>query len=114
MQALACRRLVFDIETAPATDLRKAPPTIAQAVAKTAERMECDEGKVMALSPFFGHVVSLAIGDADHEPETMPVTVLVVPPPKASRRDLPEWVRPVSERELLETFWGWPPSPSRW
>jgi predicted PolB exonuclease-like 3'-5' exonuclease len=57
--------VVFDIETVPATDLRKAPPTIAQAVTKYADRQEWDEAKVMSLSPYFGQVVSLAVGDGE-------------------------------------------------
>jgi DNA polymerase elongation subunit (family B) len=106
VRELACASLVIDIETVPTTDLRKAPPTIAQAVSKAAEAREYDEAKVMGLSPFFGQVVSLAVGDADKDPSVMPVTVFVVPPPAHAQQKLPSFVQAVSERELLETFWG--------
>lgn len=102
----ACPTLVIDIETVPTVDLRKAPPTIAQAVSKTAERREYDEAKVMGLSPFFGQVVSLAVGDGSKDPHDMPVTVFVVPPAGRTLPSLPEWIVPVSEKELLEAFWG--------
>jgi predicted PolB exonuclease-like 3'-5' exonuclease len=106
VQRLACRTMVFDIETVPTVDLRKAPASIAQAVSKTAERREYDETKVMALSPFFGQVVSLAVGDGERDPRDMPVTVFVVPPPGRPLPPLPEWVVGVSEAELLHAFWG--------
>lgn len=103
---LLCDTLVFDIETVPAHDLRKAPPTIAQAVAKTAERNEWDQAKVMSLSPYFGQIVSLAVGDGEQDPRTQDVTVFVVPPPGASLAALPSWIRPVTEVDLLRAFWA--------
>ncbi len=103
---LLCETLVFDIETVPAVDLRRAPPTIAQAVAKTAERNEWDQAKVMSLSPYFGQIVSLAVGDGEQDPRTQDVTVLVVPPPGAAVASLPSWIRPVTEVELLRAFWA--------
>ncbi|MFO0635385.1 MAG: ribonuclease H-like domain-containing protein [Nannocystaceae bacterium] len=106
---LVCDVLVFDIETVPAVDLRKAPPTIAQAVAKHAERNEWDQAKVMSLSPYFGQVVSLAVGNGEQDPRTQDVTVFVVPPAGASAQaqaSLPHWIRPVSEVELLQAFWS--------
>lgn len=102
----ACATLVIDIETVPTVDLRKAPASIAQAVSKTAERREYDEAKVMGLSPFFGQIVSLAVGDGSQDPSEMPVTVFVVPPSGRTLTDLPPFVVSVSEKELLETFWG--------
>jgi predicted PolB exonuclease-like 3'-5' exonuclease len=105
---LLCDVLVFDIETVPAHDLRKAPSTIAQAVAKHAERNEWDVSKVMSLSPYLGQVVSLAVGNGDQDPRTQDVTVFVVPPPgmgPAQIALLPSWIRPVSEPELLRAFW---------
>ncbi len=110
---LLCDVMVFDIETVPAVDLRKAPPTIAQAVAKHAERNEWDQAKVMSLSPYFGQVVSLAVGNGDQDPRTQDVTVFVVPPagghgtgPQPSTAALPHWIRPVSEVDLLRAFWA--------
>jgi predicted PolB exonuclease-like 3'-5' exonuclease len=109
---LRCDVLVFDIETVPAVDLRKVPPTIAQAVAKQAERNEWDQGKVMSLSPYFGQIVSLAVGDGEQDPRAMEVTVFVVPPPNhsaafaADTSKLPAWIRPVGEAELLRAFWA--------
>jgi predicted PolB exonuclease-like 3'-5' exonuclease len=106
VRRLACSTLVIDIETVPTVDLRKAPASIAQAVSKTAERREYDEAKVMGLSPFFGQIVSLAVGDGDRDPGEMPVTVFVVPPSGRPAGDLPSFVESVSEKELLEAFWG--------
>jgi len=104
---LLCDVLVFDIETVPAVDLRKAPPTIAQAVSKHAERNEWDEGKVMSLSPWLGQVVSLAVGNGEQDPRTQDVTVFVVVPPHVtSLPALPHWIRPVTEVELLRAFWA--------
>ena len=103
---LQCNSLVIDIETVPTVDLRKAPPTIAQAVSKSAEQREYDEAKVMGLSPFFGQVVSLAVGDGDKDPSVMPVTVFVVPPRGHEGDKLPPWIHAVSEKELLEAFWS--------
>jgi predicted PolB exonuclease-like 3'-5' exonuclease len=98
--------VVFDIETVPATDLRKAPPTIAQAVTKYADRQEWDETKVMSLSPYFGQVVSLAVGDGEAPLDEQAVTVFVVPPPDIELGDLPDYMRPVSEADLLRAFWA--------
>lgn len=98
--------VVFDIETVPATDLRKAPPTIAQAVTKYADRQEWDESKVMSLSPYFGQVVSLAVGDGEVPLEEQEVTVFVVPPPDVELGELPGWMRAVSEADLLRAFWA--------
>ncbi len=98
--------LVFDIETVPAVDLRKVPSTVAQAVTKYADRQDWDEGKVMSLSPYFGKVVSLAIGDGEVDPDQQAVTVFVVPPDDMELPELPEWVRPVTEQEMLLAFWA--------
>ena len=103
---LACNSLVIDIETVPTVDLRAAPASIAQAVSKSAAQREYDEAKVMGLSPFFGQVVSLAVGDGDKEPSSMPVTVFVVLPAGREAPSLPPWVHAVSEKELLEAFWS--------
>jgi hypothetical protein len=114
---LLCDVLVFDIETVPATDLRKAPPTIAGAVSKHAERNEWDEGKVMSLSPWLGQCVSLAVGNGEQDPRTQDVTVFVVAPPHAAPspplqvanatvKTNPHWIRVVTEVELLRAFWA--------
>ena len=134
IEGLRCKTLVFDIETVPAVDLRKVPPTIAQAVSKSAERGDGDEGKVMSLSPLFGKVVSLAVGEgelpvapvANIEASTEAsaeegagadetgglgstvadgVQVLVVPPKGRENAEFPPWIRPMSEPELLRAFW---------
>jgi hypothetical protein len=102
---LICSTLVFDIETVPAVDLRKAPPTIGQAVAKSAERHDWDDAKVMSLSPYFGKVVSLAVGDGEQDSRTQDVTVFVVGPDEGEPKGLPSWIRLVSEAELLRAFW---------
>lgn len=108
IEGLSLKTLVFDIETVPATDLRKAPPTIAQAVAKQVERNEWDQSKVMSLSPWFGQVVSLAVGDGEEDPRTQEVTVFVVPPPGTPDAALRHsgWIRSVTEPQLLRAFWA--------
>jgi predicted PolB exonuclease-like 3'-5' exonuclease len=122
---LACRTLVFDIETVPAVERRSLPTTVAESLARAAERFESDEAKVMGLSPYFGKVVSLAVADADEVDDGPPreageggasgprgrggearVTAFVVPNPEAPAAPLPAWVRPVSEPELLEAWWA--------
>lgn len=104
---ILCKTLVFDIETAPAVDIRKEPSTIAQSVAKVAERKDWDQSKVMSLSPYFGKVISLAVGDGEQDPRTMEVTVFVVLPEgvEVDVGALPAWIRPVSEKDLLRAFW---------
>jgi DNA polymerase elongation subunit (family B) len=106
VRELQCQSLVVDIETVPTVDLREAPATIAQKVTQAAAQREYDEAKVMGLSPFFGQVVSLAVGDGDKDPSVMPVTVFVVPPRGHEGDKLPPWIHAVSEKELLEAFWS--------
>jgi hypothetical protein len=102
---LFCETLVFDIETVPAMQRRKLPPTIAESLAKYSQNKDWEEAKAMGMSPFFGKVVSLAVGDGEQPLAEQRVTVLVVPPDGAATDDLPDWVRPMSERELLESWW---------
>lgn len=104
---LRCRTLVFDIETVPAFDPAELPEAIAKNVARTAERWhEGDEAKVMGLSPYFGKVVSLAIGDGDRAPDEQSVTVLAVAPPESTPSEsTPSWIRLMSEADLLRSFW---------
>jgi predicted PolB exonuclease-like 3'-5' exonuclease len=106
LPALACRTLVFDIETVPDGGIRDMPPTIVKSLTEFAKRKDIDETAVRGLSPFFGKVVSLAFGDAELEADAQPITALVVPRPQDDISTLPAWARPVSERELLEAFWG--------
>lgn len=103
---ILCDTLVFDIETVPDTDLRKAPSTIAQAVAKWAERGESDEAKVMSLSPLFGKVVSLALGEGESPLEDQKITTLIVPPPGREDDEFPPNMRPMSEPDLMRAFWA--------
>ncbi len=107
IEDLRCKTLVFDIETVPAIDLSAEPEAIARAVSKAAERMQGDTDKAMGLSPYFGKVVSIAIGEGDgddSETET-PVTVLAVAPPGREDAEYPPWIRIMSEAELLRSFW---------
>lgn len=106
LPALACRTLVFDIETVPDGGIRDMPPTIVKSLTEFAKRKDIDETAVRGLSPFFGKVVSLAFGDAELPADEQPITALVVPRPQDDASTLPEWARPVSEQELLEAFWG--------
>ncbi len=103
---LTCRSLVFDIETVPDSELRDMPPTIVKTLSEHCERNERDQGLVMGLSPFFGKTVSLAFGEGEADPEEQEVTVLVVPPDNWQADDIPGWIRPVSEAELLSSFWA--------
>ncbi|MFO7566648.1 MAG: ribonuclease H-like domain-containing protein [Enhygromyxa sp.] len=102
VEGLHCKTLVFDIETVPGIELAEAPEAVAKSIQRAAERGECEAEKVMSLSPYFGKVVSLAFCDAD-EPER--VTALVVPPAGRERDSYPEWIRAMSEAELLRSFW---------
>src|SRR5690606_21511090 len=106
VEDLCCRTLVFDIETVPALDRRDLPPTVAEALADNAQRKEMEPQAVMGMSPFFGKVVSLAIGDGDAEPGGEDVTVLAVPPDGVELADCPPWLRPMSEADLLRAFWA--------
>ena len=110
VEDLICRALVFDIETVPALDRRELPSTVAEALSDSAAKKEMDTSAVMGLSPFFGKVVSLAIGDGDAEPgsEADTVTVLAVPPEgfEPPPEGVPDQVRLMSEQELLRAFWA--------
>ena len=106
VEDLICKTLVFDIETVPATDKRKVPATIAESLGKYADRKEMDTHAVMGLSPFFGKVISLAFGEGDVDIAEQKVTVLVVPPPdRKEDLDYPDWIRPMTEVDLLRAFW---------
>lgn len=100
-----CRFLVFDVETVPAYDRRDLPTTVAETVARHAEKHNREESMVMALSPFLGKVVSLAFTDGAKSPGDREVKALVVPPPGSEDDALPEWMQPMEEAELLRAFW---------
>ena len=110
VEDLICRTLVFDIETVPALDRRELPSTVAEALSDNAAKKEMDTSAVMGMSPFFGKVVSLAIGDGDAEPGSGgdEVTVLAVPPEGFEEPDggVPKHVRLMSEEDLLRAFWA--------
>jgi hypothetical protein len=99
---LACRTLVFDIETVPATERRLLPPTVGEKLARHAEQQKLEPDAVMGLSPLFGKIVSLAF--CDGERDDAPVHAFVVPPDGAPP-ELPGWIRPVGEPDLLRAFW---------
>jgi len=108
VEDLICRTLVFDIETVPALDSRELPSTVAVALSDNAAKKEMDTAAVMGMSPFFGKVVSLAIGDGDAEPgsDADQVTVLAVPPEGFDTSGAPPWLRYMSEPDLLRAFWA--------
>lgn len=106
VEDLCCRTLVFDIETVPALDRRELPPTVAEALSDNATRKEMEPAAVMGMSPFFGKVVSLAVGDGDAAAGADDVTVLAVPPDGTTIADCPKWLRPMSEADLLRSFWA--------
>lgn len=106
VEDLRCKTLVFDIETVPGVALDEAPEVVRKAVERGAERMDGNADKVMSLSPYFGKVVSLAIGEGETAAgEDARVTVLVVPPPGCDTSSFPDWIRPMSELELVRSFW---------
>ena len=107
LPSLRCDTLVFDIETVPAHDLRQLPATIVKSLTEHAERRDMDQAAVMGLSPWFGKVVTLAFGEGLSDPDDQDVTVLAVPNQDDDLGpDTPSWVHPVSERELLQSFWS--------
>lgn len=101
----ACRSLVFDIETVPNAEIRELPPTIVKTLSEHCERQERDQAMVMGLSPYFGKAISLAFAEGETDLDQQEVTVLVVPPTGADVSELPDWIRPMSEAELLQCFW---------
>ncbi len=106
VEDLACRTLVFDIETVPAFERRELPPTVQEALTQYSERREQDPDKTMGLSPFFSRVVSLAVADGDAEVGQEDVTVLFVPPDGVTIPEPPSWLRPMTEPDLLRAFWA--------
>jgi predicted PolB exonuclease-like 3'-5' exonuclease len=103
IDGLHCKTLVFDIETVPGIDPSELPESVGKALLRAADRNEGDAGKTMSLSPYFGKVVSLAFCDADADEGS--ATVLVVPPPGREHDQFPSWMRPMTEPELLRSFW---------
>ncbi|HLQ36728.1 MAG TPA: ribonuclease H-like domain-containing protein, partial [Planctomycetota bacterium] len=106
VEDLVCKTMVVDIETVPAIDRRLLPTTVNEALTNYANRKEMEPGAVMGMSPFFGKVVSLAIGDGDAEPDADEVTVLAVPPDGLVLPAHPPWFRPMTEAGLLRSFWA--------
>lgn len=104
VEDLVCRTLVFDIETVPAYERRELPPTVAETLSGYATRKDMETGAVMGMSPFFGKVVSLAIGEGEAIDDD--VTVLAVPPDDQPLVDVPPWLRPMREADLLRAFWA--------
>lgn len=104
VEDLCSKTLVFDIETVPAFERRDLPASVAAALADNATLKQMEPDAVMGMSPFFGKVVSLALGDGDAEVDD--VTVLAVPPDDVTIDPCPKWLRPMSEPELLRAFWA--------
>jgi predicted PolB exonuclease-like 3'-5' exonuclease len=104
VEDLCSKTLVFDIETVPAFERRDLPASVAAALADNATLKQMEPDAVMGMSPFFGKVVSLALGDGDAEVDD--VTVLAVPPDGVTIDPCPKWLRPMSEPELLRAFWA--------
>ncbi len=104
VEDLCSKTLVFDIETVPAFERRDLPASVAAALADNATLKQMEPDAVMGMSPFFGKVVSLALGDGDAEVDD--VTVLAVPPYGVTIDPCPKWLRPMSEPELLRAFWA--------
>ncbi len=106
VEDLLCETLVFDIETVPATDKRKLPNSVAESLGKFADRREMESAAIMGMSPFFGKIVSLALGEGEIELDRQRVTTLVVPPEGADHSAYPDWMRPMTEGDLLRAFWS--------
>lgn len=106
VEDLCCKTLVFDIETVPSLDRRELPATVGEALTSYATRKDMEPGAVMGMSPFFGKVVSLAIGEGDSDGDLDDVTVLAVPPDGQTIENCPGWLRPMSEADLLRSFWA--------
>ena len=105
VEDLCSKTLVFDIETVPAFERRDLPASVAAALADNATLKQMEPDAVMGMSPFFGKVVSLALGDGDAEVDD--VTVLAVLPDGVTTiADCPSWLRPMSEPDLLRAFWA--------
>lgn len=102
VEGLHKHTLVFDIETVPGLDPSDVPDSVAKAIAKATERNDGDEGKAMSLSPYFGKVVSLAFVEGEQDGAA---TVLVVPPPGREHDTYPEHIKPMTEADLLRSFW---------
>lgn len=103
-EALAGRRLAFDIETVPLRPPQELPAGVAGRVRAAAEREGGDEGKVLSLSPLLGKVVCLAFQDLDDPGRAL---VLAVPQQGAlfSEADPEGLAFLPGERPLLEAFW---------
>ncbi len=106
VEGLVCGTLVFDIETVPGVDRRELTATVAEALGKWAEKREMEPGSAMGLTPWFGKIVSLAFAEGETECRTEDVTVLFVPKEEGELADCPPWLRPMSEAQLLRTFWA--------
>lgn len=111
---LACKTLVVDIETVPAFERRKLPTTVAETLARFADRKEMETATVMSLSPFFGKVVAMALGDGEADPDAQEVTVLAVPPKLDTKKRRvrvgddgeKNEIRFMEEADLLRAFWA--------
>ncbi len=113
VEDLACKVLVIDIETVPAHEFDSLPDSVADALEKHAHRKDTtnsqDElqariGMAMGLSPLFGKVVSIALGDGE-DPDAE-VHVLAVPNEKFPVANAPSWLRLMSEADMLRAFWS--------
>ena len=98
--------LVFDIETVAVTiDIREMPQTIVKGITEVAQRKEWDIEKVLALNPLFSRVASIAVGSGADDSRDC---VLIAPPEEELKRglgDIPPWIRPMPEKEMLGAFW---------
>jgi predicted PolB exonuclease-like 3'-5' exonuclease len=105
VEDLLCDTLVFDIETVPAHDKRELPSTVAESLVKFSEYKDMETAAVMGMSPLFGKVVSLAFGEGESELSDQLVSALVVAPEGTDVSSYPEWMRPMTEPDLLRAFW---------
>ncbi len=113
VEDLVCKTLVIDIETVPGFEHDRLPESVADALEQFAQRKEPASsadvlqariGMSMGLSPLFGKVVSIALGDGD-EPDA-DVHVIAVPPNGFVSEGHPSWLRFMTEADLLRSFWA--------
>jgi hypothetical protein len=113
VEDLVTGTLVIDIETVPAHDVDSLPESVVDALEKHAHRkdptnsqdeLQARIGMAMGLSPLFGKVVSIALGDGE-DPDAE-VHVLAVPNEKFPVANPPSWLRLMSEADMLRAFWA--------
>ncbi|MFQ5504764.1 MAG: ribonuclease H-like domain-containing protein [Planctomycetota bacterium] len=101
---MVAQTLVMDIETAPSPRASDLPEKLEQDIQRTAKDRDWDKDKVIGLNPLFSQAISVAVGDAGREGGR----VLFAPKEEELAKwaqDAPDWLVPLTEKELLGAFW---------